>query len=209
MISLEATIKGSKNIIRGLNRARARMLKAENTAVRVEGVRLMNLLRREIRAGAPGGRHFAKLSTLARRSGSPKRLRPDRPLYAMSNRIGYDDHNRASPARLSIGFVGRASSETWRKLAKLHQEGLTFSSGSRLGTRNTGMWPRKRAYFRWVASKLSARATGRKHLLIKKSTRQFSIPPRPIIDPFWRAHRAEALRNIVANTRRKLRGERI
>lgn len=208
MIALEATIKGTDRALKGLRQAKARMLKAQNTAVRVEGFRLMTQLRREIRAGAPGGVRFARLSTLARRSGNPKRLRPDKPLFSMARAIGYDVPKQ-SPIHMQIGFVGRASSETWRKLAKMHQEGFSFDEGSRYGTRNTGMDERKRARFRRAGASLSKRATGRQHLFIRKSTRTFNAPPRPIIDPFWRVHRAEALRNIVVNTRRKLRGERI
>ena len=126
----------------------------------------------------------------------------------MARAAGYEVADQ-KPFVMKVGFVGRASSTTWRKLAQLHQEGLTFGSGSPMGTQNTGMWTRKRELFAWIGSKLSPRAKNRKHMFIKKSTERFTIPPRPIIDPFWRAHRKEALRNIVVNTRRKLRGERI
>lgn len=208
MIEARAAVRNAQNTVRWLQRFHAKSLAAENTAVRVEAYRLMRLLRKEIRAGAPGGKRFAPLSTLARRDSGPRRMRPDRPLAALSRRIGYEVTNR-TPIEMKIGFVGPPSSDTWRKLAKIHQEGFSFGEGSRQGTRNTGMPQRRRAYFARGGGKLSKGAKGRRHMFIRKSTRRFEAPARPIIDPFYRRHRAEALRNIVINTRRKIRGERI
>lgn len=209
-MQLEAIIKPTVGkMIRRVKAAHTRVLKAEDTAVRVEGYRAMRVLKAEIRRGAPGGRRFAPLSTLARRSGrNPLRLKPDRPLYGLAQAVGYES-NKRSPITLKVGFVGRPSSDTWRKLALLHQRGFTFGAGSREGTRHTGMDERKRSFFRYVGGALSERAQNRRHLFLRKATRTFRTPARPIIDPFWAAHRNEAARNIRDNFRRKMAGERI
>ena len=49
----------------------------------------------------------------------------------------------------------------------------------------------------------------RKYFALRKTTTRFHTPARPIIDPFWAAHRFETLSNIRANYRRKIAGERI
>jgi hypothetical protein len=48
-----------------------------------------------------------------------------------------------------------------------------------------------------------------KYFALRKSTQRFHTPARPIIEPFWGAHQAEALGNIRSNFRRKLAGERV
>ena len=53
-----ASIKGVKAVDRYLVKEEARAQKARNTALRVEGYRLKNLLQKEIRQGAPGGRQL-------------------------------------------------------------------------------------------------------------------------------------------------------
>ena len=220
MISVEATIKGAKGAVTGLMKAKERMLKAQNTAVRVEGFRLMRQLREEIKAGAPGGQRFAPLSIIQRTMmGIYKRwdevgnLRANNPLYRFGSRIGYEVLDK-SPYVLKIGFVGPASSSTWRKMAQKHQRGFTTSADApyfRRTRRNVTI----RELFAREGAKVNYKIYGgaktlrRKVFFLRASTTTLRTPARPMIDPFWRANRAEALRNILDNTRRKMRGEYI
>jgi len=98
------------------------------------------------------------------------------------------------------GFTkGTISSTTWRRLAKMHQEG--FVSGLRYDFMPK-IWARE-------GGKLSKRTRNRKYFFLKKSTKRFKTPARKIIDPFKDRYRSEMLRNIQENFRRKSRGERI
>ncbi len=60
-----------------------------------------------------------------------------------------------------------------------------------------------------IGSKMGERSRLRKYYFLRKATSTLTTPPRPIIVPFWSAHKGEAERNIVSNFNRKMRGERI
>lgn len=79
-MKLKSTLKGLDHVGKILKTESARQEKALETAGKVEGFRLMRLLKKEIQAGAPGGRRFKHLSYLARAWGGKGRLRPDKPL---------------------------------------------------------------------------------------------------------------------------------
>jgi hypothetical protein len=213
MIQVKAIVNGASGLDKALKKASAVSVKAENDAVRIEGYRLMRLLRKEIRTGAPGGQRFAPLSMirrtmLARASG---RLGADRALAKMARAIGYDVTDK-SPFKMEIGFVGPASSATWRKLAKKHQEGFqTGADEQYFRKHNISI----REYLAQRGSDVNHSLYGKKKTLrrnvffLRKSTKQLRTPARPIIEPFWVAHKLEAMRNIRENFRRKMRGERI
>jgi len=187
--------------------------KAEDDAVRIEGYRLMRELRKQIRQGAPGGRRFSDLSimrrtVLARKSGG---LGANRPLQRLARAVGYQVRQK-SPVQMSVGFTGRASSVTWRRLAKMHQEGFTRSVDARYS--RYGNDSIRQALIGYGVSfdfrRFGKSRTRRRNVFfLRKTTATLKTPARPIIDPFWDAHRNEAMVNIRENFRRKLRGERI
>lgn len=105
MLQAGVTIKGTRKVSRWLEAKKAESEKAMNTALRVEGFRLKNLMQREIRAGAPGGRPFAPLTYIARRARSDKR--PGRsPLEALSKGVRYEVSPRPPYNAVAVGFVG-------------------------------------------------------------------------------------------------------
>ena len=217
MINLEATIKNATAVKRQVKRKLDVVQKAEDTAVRVEAYRLMKLLRKEIRAGAPGGRRLAPLSIIRRTQGAYKRggLRTDRPLIAMARAVGYETIKR-SPVELKFGFVGPASSTTWRRLVKMHAEGFTKSPDDPVASASGrtlygGTIRESLAFWGSQLGSQFARSRSRRRnvFFLRRATHQLRTPARPIMEPFWAAHRAEALRNIRANFKRKLAGERI
>lgn len=183
-----------------INKAWLARKKAAEISAKVEGFRLKEILQKEIEAGAPGGRQFDPLSEIARRMRRPMNRTPLRRL-AKIVRIAYGKDGGKYTVKL--GFVdpykGTSSlSKSWKRIAERQQAGFTH--------RITGV--RRRAIL-LTAYGMGKRARGRKYLFLKKATQDFKTPARPIIDPFWAAHKAEADRNIQRNFARKLAGERI
>jgi len=195
-----------KRINTNINRFKARLQKAwqlrkkaSETATRVEAFRLSRLLKEEIRQGAPGGRPFSPLTEMAKRLRRPANRTP---LRRLAVPIRYAAIRAAGKYRVSIGFVdpgrGRPLSKSWKRIAKIHQEGFTQA-----------LTEQKRMGIIHVGARLTRRVRNRFYLFLRKSTQRLRTPARPIIDPFWKAHRRQAERNIERNFERKLRGERI
>ena len=175
-----------------------RQEKALNTAIKVEGFRLMRLLKQQIRAGAPGGKKFDPLTYLSRAwSGRGKRLGSNKPLRRLAIAVRYWVKDQ-SPFDMRIGWVGPKTSRSWKRIAKKQQEGFEH-----------GMPETRRQYFRSKAAGMSKRSVARKYMFIRKSTTKFKTPARPIMDPFWEAEEDRAWRNIRDNYRRKMQGQRI
>lgn len=190
---IKMTVRGFANLERTLKAEGRRQKKALDTAVRVEGFRLMRLLKAEIRRGAPGGKRFAPLSYIARWAHRGRNT----PLRRLAVAVRYFVAER-NPLHLHIGWSGPRVSQRWRYLAKILQEGF-----------DRDVDDRTRADILSIGSRMTSRRVARKYHFLKKSTTRFRTPARPIIDPFWRAHEDDARRNISRNFRRKMRGERI
>lgn len=209
---LKVTTKGFTKLDRVLKTESKRQEKALNTAVKVEGFRLWRTLIREIKAGAPGGKGYDPLATIARRI-SGGRLRSRKPFTRLHSTrhqrgiakgilpIRYSSFQIGDNFEMRVGFVNtrlERLSHSWHKILIGLQEGsdrpITKTQRKILAARGARMPER---------SKL------RKHFFIRKSTKYFRTPARPIIDPFWRAHKKEAWLNIQKNYRLKMKGQRI
>ncbi len=193
---LKTTIRGVKSLDRFLKTESKRQEKALNTAIKVEGFRLMRLLKKEIRDGAPGGKKFDSLTYLSRAFGG-KRLRPDKPLRRLAIAVRYFIKDQ-SPFDMRIGWVGPRTSKSWKRIAELQQEGFTRPISKA-----------RRGFFRSRGEGMSKGSAARRYMFLRKSTTRFKTPPRPIMDPFWRAHGGKAWRNIQRNYRLKMKGQRI
>ena len=201
MISVRLVTKEFKKFMQGLDAVDKKRIKTAEVATRVEGYRLMNLLKKEIRQGSPGGRKMAPLTYMARRWShakgvSPKSMRADKPLARMAIAIRYNVTR--NPFMMEIGFVGRKVSKSWKRLAQKHQEGFTAT-----------MKPERRAEFVRAGAAMTKRVKTRKYMFLRKATTTFRTPARPIIEPFWKSQEFLAKLNIEANFIRKWRGERI
>ena len=211
MLQVTAIVDGVDRAVAGFKKAQADALKAENTAVRVEGFRLMRLLRAEIRKGAPGGHRFAPLSMIRRTLGASGRLRGNNPLARLSRAIGYEVAGQ-SPFALKIGFVGPAASTTWRKIAEAQQAGFSTSADATYFRRRNETI---REFLAQQGARIDKSMFGGKKsrrrnvFFLRKTTQSLRTPARPIIDPFWDAHEKTARANIRSNFIRKMRGERI
>jgi hypothetical protein len=190
---ISATIKGAETLARDIKKEGKRAHYALNLAVRVEGFRLMRLLKKEIRDGAPGGRRFAPLSVIAKKRQHRGR---NEPLRRLALGVRYDVKKR-DPVEMHVGWVGARVSRRWKILARVLQKGFV-----------TPVTAGIRRYLTRYGSDLRDRKS-RKYFMLRKNTRFLKTPARPIISPFWRAHENQAQRNIAVNFRRKMRGERI
>ena len=189
---ITVAIKGLEQLEKALKAESARQKKALNTAVKVEAFRLRNELKKEIRQGAPGGKPLAPLSFIARR-----RARSKRPLRRLATAVMYQVTSK-EPFEMRVGWVGSKVSKSWKRIAEAQQEGFTRE-----------ITERQRRYFRSLGFGLGKRSRFRRYFFLRKETLKFVTPARPIMDPFWEAHKRRAWHNIRDNYRRKMRGERI
>ncbi len=194
---INVTIKGAESLVRELKTEEEREKKALATAIRVEGFRLMKTLKREIRQGAPGGSRFKPLAKIASSRRRGRSRRSSKALQKAAMAVRYFVPSR-EPFEMRIGWVGPQVSKSWKRLMAIQQEGFTREI--------TG---KQRRFFRHRGAELRERDPSRKYFFLRKRTRTFKTPARPVMDPFWAAYHDEAWRNIRRNFRRKLRGERI
>lgn len=207
--SASVTLEGAERVAAWLDKQDSATKSAHQAAVKVEGFRLMNLLKSEIKKGAPGGNTFGALTFIARRmqkkvrgSGSWKRQSPNRkPLANMATGVRYAVTQ--TPFSMAVGFVqpaGRSNqiSSTWQRLAKIHQTGFYRD-----------VTQKQREAFARRGGELGTVEGGSTPFFLKKTTTKMSTPGRQIIAPFWQAHKSTAKSNIRENFRRKMAGERI
>jgi hypothetical protein len=179
-----------------LERADKARLKAGETAVRVEGFRLQQKLKKQIASGSVDGTQHAPLSMIARHLS--KSTKPGRKL---ATAIRYDTVKAGNNFAMVIGFLHgskKLSSKSWVRIATVFQQGKSWEPSS--GTRR---------WLAWRGIGMTARSKYRKFFFIKKTTQAFKTPPRPIITPFWESNKAEAAANRQQNYLRKMAGERI
>lgn len=188
-----------------LDAVEAKRVKAGQTAAKVEGFRLYKKLKDEVYRARPGGTVLKALSHIARRTKTGKlRKFARKPLAPFGHLVRYKA-KKGKDFNVEVGFISpKMSSRGWKKLVTMHQEGSgAFLSGSR---KSIGIRLAK------VGAKLAkqGRKAEARFFFLKKSTRiGRKSPARPEIDPFWKANRTEAKRNIVRNWERKMAGERI
>ncbi len=115
--------------------------------------------------------------------------------------IGRGKNRHFSDSSLSINPLGRGisrgniTSKRWRQLASMHQDGFT-----RRITRE------QRRYLARRGAGLGIAEGEDTPFFLRKTTKFFKTPARPIINPFWRAHKAAAFRGIDKKFKTKLKG---
>ena len=123
MISIKLTIRGIKKTQAALKKAKKDEDKAFKTAVRVEAYRLHNVLKDEIREGAPGGKRFEPLTLIARHMWGKKPGRS--PLYRLAGGVRYWVASQ-EPFLVYVGFTGPKVSRSMKRLATILQTGEHF-----------------------------------------------------------------------------------
>ncbi len=188
---------------RGLKREFERNSRDFEVALKVTGYRLRDKMKQEVKEGRAGHSRFKPLTFIARGLGikSGRRFRKDRPLIRLSNAIFYEI-DRKPNLEMRIGFTGR-SLPIFRKIARAQQEGFTKRIGTRLRKEIISEGARR------LKGHRDAGYADRTPFFLKKSTKSFKTPARPIVGPFWVANREQAWVDIRRRFRRKRAGERI
>ena len=189
-MELKASITQAQAIKRSLDKAREQENRHLFTAMRVTGFRLRKVLQNEIRQGAPGGQPFAPRREIT----FGRRTRP--PLQRLAIAVRY--WARRNPDEVHIGFSGARLSKSWKRIAKMQQEGFTRDID-----------PDRRRQLARKGGKMGKRSKYRRFYFLKKSTKRFKTPARPIIAPFWAKHQNTAWRMVRTFYRRKVEGRRI
>lgn len=191
-------VKNAEKFRRDMKREETRTRKASETAARVEGFRLMKLLKQQIMEGAPGGRPFEGLTEIGKRLGRGARTRKALKRLAVPVRYGVD--RSGGVFRVSVGYLPEKISKKWVWLAEVQQEGRRVPVTEKL---------RRGFALYGAALKKGRNRAAARYFFLRKETRFLETPARPIIDPFWGAHEREARQKIQENFERKMAGQRI
>jgi len=190
---IQITATKAAALITHLEKRRRRYWKALDTAIRVEAFRQVRQLKKEIRAGDPGGRRFAPLTFLARRA-KTGRLRANKPLTRLAAGVRYKVESK-NPVKVRFGFVG---SQALRALAEKHQAGFRRQVSEK-----------QRRFFANLGDSLSQRVKTRKVMFLTAGETEFKTPARPIVRPYWESNHRQAWQNIRKNWKQKAKGKRI
>jgi len=197
------TIKGVNKLRRDVKKFDRHKNKALEFVIRRQGFQLRDALKDELKDSKPGGQGLKRLSYIARGLNirTSNRLRKNTPLARLRSQVFYDVDKAKLQAK--VGFVEGRTHPFLRRMAKLHSGGFERTISPRL----------RQLIIRRGARRLSGHRdeefVTRTPFFIKKTTTRFKTPARPIIEPFWDAHRHEAITDIRKNFIRKMRGERI
>ncbi len=185
------SVKGAEEALKA---GQAKADKALNTAVKATAFQAKNLLQKEIRSGTVGGKKTASLSYIAKRlwGRSPNRA----PLKTLAVGVRYAVRSK-KPYTMAVGFIPERSGG-WINTAERHQKGFerTISPGLRKLIVNRG-------------SELGVAEGGNTPFFLKRSTRKFKTPGRPLVAPFWARHHDQFRKNIAKNFKAKMAGKRI
>jgi len=205
----EIKISGVKNLSQILNNRMKTEKKALERAMKIEGYELKGALKKEIYEGAPGGKRFQPLSIIA----AHRRTKTTVPLIRLGGlakyRVVHDPF-----FDVKVGWGGLSSfGSSWKKIARQQQEGFSapvtprmksflIKEGHRFG-RN------RRVSGRFLRDLRHNQHLKIRPFFLRKTTTRINIPARPIIEPFWNAHKAASIRHIKENWRKKQLGLRI
>jgi hypothetical protein len=193
-------IRDLDKTVKEINAEEARTKKAAETAVKVEGYRLMKLLKEEIKAGAPGGREFSPLTEIAKRTGSSQNRKP---LSRLAIPVRYKTTRNNNRFEFNLGFIAEKTSKSWMKIAGLQTEGGSIPVDDET-RRYIKLWGIVLKIKKDKKSKEMA-----KYFFLLPSTVRFRIPARPIMEPFESKYASGILSNIKSNFERKMKGETI
>jgi hypothetical protein len=201
VIQPEVKIIGLENIASRVGDWQANTPKALTNAIKTEGFSLRMTLMQAIRMNriAPGVQ-LKELSIIARTLNRRKGfgLRQAKPLLRLASGVTYKADNAAGEMR--VGFTAR--SPRWVRVAgERQQAGFTRPVTEKMRWFMAGQGAR-----RLSSRSRRARRTGTP-LMLRYSTRRFVIPPRPIIEPFWRHEERPSAERIRRNFRMIMAGQ--
>lgn len=211
---IDVIFRGVELLSKGLDKAEFENTRNLNTAFRIEGFRLKNILQKQIRAGSPGGRKFDDLTFVSRYWGGRQRSRRNRPLSRLALGVRYFVPNTSSP-RLQVGYVGPVTSSEQRGMT---ESGFRFSSsggfrGISIRNMTSKSWRRlaskHQSGFDQAPTDAQRRSAFRSAYEVPRRIKPYFIgaakksvwetPARPIIDPFWSQQSGQSIFNIRNN----------
>ena len=123
MPAISVTIRGANKLMRDIDRWHFQNEKALQIAIRKQAFELRKQLKSEIKAGAPGGQPFEKLTFMARRRRDRKSWLPNKPLSRLAAPVRYDVVSQ-NPFAVAVGWTDRTPMSV-RQIVKRQQEGFT------------------------------------------------------------------------------------
>ena len=193
-----------------LDAVEKKRVKAAMTATKVEGFRLRNEMKKELRSGRISGKRLKPLSQIARRTKTGRiKKNARRPLATTARLIRYKATTTKGKMNVEVGYVGpMVEKRHWKELMIGHQEGYSVLYGK--SRKELGKQLAR------IGGKLKKRKDpdARFFFLTKKAGAvegrvKTKLPARLIVDPFWEANRSKAQNNITRDWERKMAGERI
>lgn len=159
--------------LRELEADKVKIQKSIETGLKVEGYRLSNQLKSDLKAGSIAGKKAEPLREISKLYSRNRSQRNKPALAPLAKVVRYSAKKITGGLRLQVGFLDTIS-KRWRELAMKLQTGSTFpvSPGVREGLRKmgAGLQGKKRSRNRAAA----------KYFFIKKTTQDFQTPPRDI-----------------------------
>ncbi len=206
MLDIAIAIKGAAALSRSLKVAKEQEFKNLNSAIRGEAFRLRNILKDDIRSGAPGGRRFKPLSIMR----ASQRSR-NTPLYRLAGQVKY--HVNKTNNSVTVGFTGPKVEEKWKSIALKQQEGFdkNVTKGMRRYFVREGIkrGRSKKTRGGQISLKFARKSNMKiRAFMLRRETTRLHTPARPIIAPFWAAHEHEVFPNIRRNFRLKQQGKK-
>jgi len=199
---INPAIRVIENNVKQIAIDRERAVKAFETASRVEGYRLMKLLKADLMSGKIAGSTTAPLGEIAKAMGKPKNRAPYRKLARL---VGYKARRTGSKYSVWVGWLGMRQrgdfrlSKSYERILTRMQEGAQYDIPDDL----------RRTLAQYGATRRRRNDPKAKYFFLRKTTTRFRLPPRPAIDRFRAAHLEESRRQVVRNFERKMKGERI
>lgn len=175
-----------------MGKSQSDVIKAAERATKIEAFRLRTELKKELKAGAPGGIPLAPLREITTRTAKRN------PLASFHKAVRYEVIRRGkAPYRISIGFLSNWVSRTWVVRAGNQQVGFEHP-----------IFPNLRETLATYGAYLEKKGDWRSILFFLRADKtKFKTPAREMIDPFWGKHQSEVPQNIISNFEKKLRGE--
>lgn len=180
-------------------------IKAGQTAVKVEGFRLMRLLQSQVKTSSPGGKTFSPMTEIAKSISGSAIKHKNKPLYNLYKAIRYNAAGDNSHYKVEIGATDTRRerlSQSWKNIFTETQQGVVKQVTDSMRKRLIALGE--------TLKEKRGKAKGRaKFFFLKPTTTQFKTPARDIIDTFLNANESNIMPNIRSNFERKIRGERI
>lgn len=234
-----ATIKNPDHILTIFKHENKRGRNAAYDAIFRESLRLKNLLRKQIKAGAPGGKMMAPLGPMARMTTKGSSFR--KPLFKIAYMMRFYVFWRHNALMAKLGHVPKKgapdrpkdSKISWDEILSFHARGFYLDVTPkmrkkfiRMAMPSLGRWTgggrsggksfvrKKKRKGTWQktgrsGSKMYVQNEKQKSPFFVRKNTRLKIPSRPFIEPFWALVKDKAMQNIKQNFSKNMKDIRL